>query len=263
MYVIDHSAPRSSDEDSDGNIRLSSFLARRIKSSRPPDIEDPKLTPKIDILCYNGPSSIRALTAHERTCLKAFFLNEDQQEYAHTFNLRLDDEDLDAQANDFEIPASCRVYRMAFFHTRHQGDPYSFKATSLIIQRADQTRSTSLVRFETSQKIHFGEVLLFFTVELLGEDALAQDWRHQGQIPNTIKETIRQKERGSSRDRLDNEVLLACVRHFPVCKDGSLLHREGNRVIRTIMGTDIHELIGLLKKGSREYIVRRYSALFP
>lgn len=124
-------------------------------------------------------------------------MNEDRHAYAYTFNLRLDDDDLDAHADDFNIPANCRVYRSAIFNTRRRGDPYPFKATSATIQKSDLTHSTSLVRFEASAaqtghqgqapESHFGEVLFFFTVELLGEDALAQDWCRQGHNSDAIK----------------------------------------------------------------------------
>lgn len=177
VYVIDHGAtsPNSGDEDFDGNTPLSNLLAKRIQSSRLQDNEDPLLTPSMDILRDNGPSRIRAITAHEKTCLPVFFVNEDQYTYVRTFNLRINDEDFEAQSDEFDIPISCRVDSTAFFNTRHHGDPYPFKATSSTIQRADQTRSMSFIRFEASKENHFGEVLFFFTIGLLEDDALARD----------------------------------------------------------------------------------------
>lgn len=62
IYVIDcgTTSPNSSDEDSDGNILLSNFLAKRLQNARPPDTENPnpKLAPTVDVLSFTGPSRI-------------------------------------------------------------------------------------------------------------------------------------------------------------------------------------------------------------
>lgn len=275
VYVVDHGVPQSSDEDSDGNVRLSSFLAKRIDKARPPNTASAGLqrsglaqNHEMDTVFFSGPSSVRALTGHERICLKTFFLQETLHDFSEAGAYDLEDTELNAQADDIDIPRECRVYRAAFFNTRLREDPYPFKATSSTSRRENQTRSTSLVRFESTTRAgerrnHFGEVLFYFSVELPDGSALAQRYRLQrNSHPVGIKEMVRRNERGQGRETTENEVLLAYVQEYPVCRDGRLLYRGGKGVMRVILGSDIHELIGLLRKGRKEYIVRRYSALF-
>lgn len=142
IYVIDHGVPQSSDEDPDGNVQLSKFLTKRLKKSIPatgPAIHDQAA----DSLLFRGPAKVYIFAAYERSCLKAFFLNEELQIYDR------DDADLDAEANSFDIPTYCRTFRSAQFNTGHRGDSYPFRATSLICQRSDQSRSTLLIRYES------------------------------------------------------------------------------------------------------------------
>lgn len=259
LYVIDHGTdPESTDdEDSDGNIRLANFFTRRLKKARPPDagttggIAGPPLN--VDNLLFCGPSKVHRLTTHERICLKAFYLNE-------TVNIdscNREDADLDADADSFDIPGHCRMYRSASFNTCLRGDFYPFKSTSSVDHRSDQTRSTSFVRFESNRdgkRSHFGEILFYFTVnrpQVNGETG-------------AIRMQLREKERGPVREKRDEELLLAFVRHFPVVRDGRLFYRESNckGAIKVVMASDIHELIGLLSKGKREYITRKHTALF-
>lgn len=73
---------------------------------------------------------------------------------------------------------------------------------------------------------------------------------------------IQARERGQIRKVEENEFLLAYVRDFPVRRDGRLLYRESKGVMRVILASQIHELIGLLQKDKKEYIIRKNSALF-
>lgn len=43
----------------------------------------------------------------------------------------------------------------------------------------------------------------------------------------------------------ENEFLLAYVRDFPVRRDGRLLYRESKDLMRVILASQIHELIGV------------------
>lgn len=56
VYALDYEAPHSSDDDSDGNLRLSNFLVKRLKMSRPPDV--PVVDSDTDVLLFRGPSQI-------------------------------------------------------------------------------------------------------------------------------------------------------------------------------------------------------------
>lgn len=262
-YVIDHGLPDSaSDEDSDGNIRLANFLTKRLRKSRPPDAGR-GLTSKVDKIVFCGPSKARALTAYERTCLKSFFLEERVRVEARY----LDESDLIAEADSFGIPTHCRTYRSAGYDTCKRGDLYPFKSTSSTARRSNQSRSTSLVRFESrssdqgSNESCYGEILFYFTIDLPHECVYA----HHQVAPTGVENTslqLQMKERGPIRERVNNEILFVYVRQFEVFRDGRLLYCEGKGVRRVILANNVHELIGLLKKGKREYIVRLYTALF-
>lgn len=267
VYVVDHGVPESMDEDEDGNIRLATFLTKRLKKARPLDIgitgtlSGPR--PSVDNLLFCGPSKIHIMTRYERMCLKAFFFNE-------SVNISADDNDaynredayLDAEVDSFDIPIHCRIYRSSSYNTCLRGDFYPFKSTSSMFRRSDQTRSTSFVRFETSicgaKESHFGEVLYYFTVDIPEEHVFMYAHTTVG----SVNLQIREKERGQIRESEDNELLLALVRDFPVHRDGRLLYRESRGLMRVIMASDIHELIGLLCKDQRDYVIRKHTALF-
>lgn len=272
VYVIDHQAPNSSDEDSDGNIRLSNFLVKRLAKSRPPDAPHmdsnyhPTLHRGVDVVLFVGPSSFRALTTHERMCVKSFILRErGYQNYSQDYELEgLDEERLGAEADSFNIPSSCRIFRSALFNTTERGDPYIFKSTSSTAQRSNQSRSTAFICYDSYPRLEnhnprskFGEVIFFFTLTI-PEDLVCG-------VPildPKIRLQIREKERGPVRDRQENEILLAFIRHFSVCKDGKLLYRRDKGVLQVIVASDICELIGLLWKDKTQYVVRKQGALF-
>lgn len=71
-----------------------------------------------------------------------------------------------------------------------------------------------------------------------------------------IRSHLRETDRGHIRNRKDDGNLLAFVRHFPVIADNRLLYREGKGVLRVIMASHIHELIGLVSNDKSEYIIR-------
>lgn len=193
-------------------------------------------------------------------CTRAYLLDEGEFHQSGW-----SDEDLEADADSFDIPTYCRVFRGASFDTRLRGDAYIFKSTSSNSPRTNQSRSTSFVRYESSthsgqqgfRESRFGEVIFFFVVELPTESPYA----HPTLDPD-ITYQVREKERGEARSRHENEVLLAFIRHFPVSKDGRLLYRAEKGKLKVILASDIRELVGLLRKGKREYIVRKNTALF-
>lgn len=264
VYVVNHGAPDSTDEDSDGNIRLTNFLTKRLRKARPPDFANP--LPKIDNLLFCGPSKVHAMTTYERMCLKAFFLNEIVTGSNDHNPYNRDDTDLDAEADSFDIPIHCRIYRSASYHTCGRGDFYPFKSTSSKFRRSDQTRSTSLVRFETlncgTKESHFGEVLYYFTVNLPDNQIFTYARTHFLAAAGGVNLQLREMERGHVREREHDELLLALVRHFPVIRDGRLLYRESKGAMIVIMASHVHELIGLLSRDKKEYLVRKHSALF-
>lgn len=269
VYVVNHGAPESTDEESDGNIRLANFLTKRLRKARPPDagitgsFTGP--LPKVDNLLFYGPSKVHAMTTYERMCMKAFFLNEIVTDSNDHNPYNRDDTDLDAEADGLDIPTHCRIYRSASYHTCRRGDFYPFKSTSSKFQRSDQTRSTSFVRFETSnrgtKKSQFG-VLYYFTVNLPENHVFTYARPHLLAAAGGINLQLREMGRGQVREREHGELLLALVRHFPVIRDGRLLYRESKGVIIVIMAFDVHELIGLLSRDKKEYLVRKHSALF-
>lgn len=177
-----------------------------------------------------------------------------------------DDAILETEADSFSIPTHCRTFRSASFNTKKRGDPYIFKSTSSAALRTNQTRSTAFIRFESTsprdrdlKESTFGEVLFFFTVELLDARDVAYPYP---QFDLTIRCQISEKERGPIRDKRKTEILLAFIRQFPVHRDGRLLYHSKKGVLRVILASDIHELVGLLGKGKRDYIVRKGFALF-
>lgn len=268
VYAIDHGVPGavlSSDEDADGNIRLSKFLRSRLNKSCPQDTVGTSYSVTADInstvnhiLCC-GPSEVRKLTTYERMCLKSFFWDWEDELIRHN-----------GDEYDEDIPTRCRTFRSASYNTSRRGDPYPFKATSSNLKRSNQSRSTSFVRFETYRIVkgredrssrrqsHFREVLLFFTVDLPEECATIRI--RQAVLQPSLR--LAEKERGPMRENRENELLLAYVRHFPVQRDGRLLYRDGEGTLSVIMARDIHELVGLLNKGKRQYVVRKNTALF-
>lgn len=270
VYVIDHQAPNSSDEDSDGNIRLSNFLVKRLEKSRPPDGPDMGscyysiLHKEVDVVLFVGPSNFRALTVYERICVKSFILRErGYQNYLHDDG-GLGDKYLEAEADSFNIPSSCRTFRSALFNTENRGDPYIFKSTSSTAQRSNQTRSTAFIRYNSYPRLknhtresRFGEVIFFFTLTIPEDPVYGQPI-----LDPKIKLHIREKERGPVRDRQENEILLAFIRHFSVCKDGKLLYRADKGILQVIVASDIRELIGLLSKDKKQYLVRKRGAFF-
>lgn len=256
IYTVSYGTLRSSDEDSDGNIRLSNFLAKKLKTSH---LDNTAPTPNTgrDTLIFCGPSRVRGLTTYERMCLKAYILDELTYQ-----DIAQEEEALQTEANSLEIPTHCRTFRAALFNTRQRGDTYVFKSTSSTAQRSNQTRSTAYIRFELlsrqgCKESSFAEVLFFFTVNLLD----CSVYTHTPD-DSKIKEQIREQERGPIRDAQEDEILLAFVRHFSVNKDGRLLYRHNKGVLRVIRASDIHELIGLLWKQEKQYIVRKHTALF-
>lgn len=267
VYAIDHGVPStvmSSDEDTDGNIRLSKFLRRRLNKSRPPDAVETSVTPNINssvnCIIFCGPSKVRKLTTYERMCLKSFFW-DGEDELLH----------YNGDAYDEDIPTCCRIFRSASYNTTHRGDPYPFKVTSSTLKRSNQSRSTSFVRFETYKMVngreersrrqsHFGEVLLFFTIDLPEGCATIRIRQAAAVLQPSLR--LAEKERGPVRGNRENELLLAYVRHFPVQRDGRLLYRDGEGTLSVIMARDIHELVGLLNKGKKQYVVRKHTALF-
>lgn len=254
IYVIgnDNICLGSEDEDSDGNIQLARFLGKRLRNSRPPDrIEKSDK----DFLLFCGPSNPRALTTYERTCLKAFLLNETNGDMWGRNNA-----DLEAHADSFDIPAYCRIFRSASYNTILRGDSYPFKSTSSTARRSNQSRSTSFVRYEAYQRrggneSRFGEVLFFFSIDLPEESVLLPKVGRIGQ-------QVQEKERGPIRQKHPHELLLAYIQWFPVARDGRLLYRDGRGVKEVILAANIHELVGLLLKEKREYVVRRNTAFF-
>lgn len=260
VYVIDHGVPESEDEDEDGNIRLAKFLTKKLENSRPSDGGELK---GIDYLLFCGPSTLHTLTTHERICLKAFYLNEQAQ---NPNNNKADLETkVDTYDSYFSAGVCCRVFRAASYDTCIRGDPYAFKSTSSTCRRSNQSRSTAHVRYETFDRVYgresrFGEVIFFFSILLEGELPVTCPPDLMGQ--QAVEERVREQERGLIRRKEENELLLAYIRDFPVQRDGRLLYRESKGVKRVILATNIHELIGLLRKGGREYIVRKNSALF-
>lgn len=266
LYVVDHGVLESTDEDEDGNIRLATFLTRRLKKDRALDIgitgtrSGPR--PSVDNLLFCGPSRIHTITRYERMCLKAFFFNE-------SANLGTDNNDaynpensyLDDEVDSFDIPTHCCIYRSCSYNTCLRGDFYPFKSTSSACGRSDQTRSTSFVHFESSnnrgvKESHFGEVLYYFTVELPENHVFTYT------AVGEVKLQVREKERWIIRESESNELLLALVRDFPVRRDGRLLYRESKGLMNVIIASDIHELIGLLWKDQRHYVIRNHTVLF-
>ncbi|KAH0611860.1 uncharacterized protein H6S33_011125 [Morchella sextelata] len=250
VYVIDQEGitVESSDEDSDGNILLAKFLSKRIKNSRPPEAKMISDMRERDTITFCGPSKVKPLTPYERICLRNFLGNED-----FDVDLAIDDAEdsqLDATADGYEIPLHCRVFRAVDFKTTVQrGDPYPFKATSSTRQRSNLTRSTSFVSFKLARALpdrngnlrggeretltEYGEVLFFFTVDIPNPEENAFIRRHlqvtrRLTLRNTaatgaepVDEQIQLKEKGAIRKKKDCELLLACVRHFPVHKDAN------------------------------------------
>lgn len=173
LYVVGQGTPQSvGDEDLDGNIRLARFVTKRLKKTSPPNVA---ISPRLDVdsLVFCGPSQAHTLTTYERTGLKRFFFNLDF-DLTGSNDFEADEDrigrDLEADADGLEIPTECHMYRSAYYNTCKRGDSYPFKSTSSALQRSDQTRSTSFVRFEsnhgcTGKQSQFGEVLFYFTVE--------------------------------------------------------------------------------------------------
>ncbi|KAH0606078.1 uncharacterized protein H6S33_003739 [Morchella sextelata] len=173
VYVIDHEniAMQSSDEDSDGNIRLSKFLSRRIKASRLPDAQSQTGQLQVENnykITFCGTSKIKPLTPYQRMILKNFLAHENNMQESNVALLDIEDIHLDEQVDGFDIPTHCGVFRAAHFETQHR-DPYPFKATSLTMKRSNLTRSTSNVLFRVDPRLNvnqYGEVLFFFSVEI-------------------------------------------------------------------------------------------------
>ncbi|KAH0603579.1 uncharacterized protein H6S33_007901 [Morchella sextelata] len=161
VYVIDHEniAMQSSDEDSDGNIRLSKFLSRRIKASRPPDAQSQTGQLQVENnykITFCGPSKIKPLTPYQRMILKNFLAHENNMQESNVALLDIEDIHLDEQADGFDIPTHCRVFRAAHFETKHR-DPYPFKATSSTMKRSNLTRSTSNVLFRVAPRLNVNQ----------------------------------------------------------------------------------------------------------
>lgn len=265
VYTIDRGLPGpllSSDEDADGNIQLSKFLRRRrLNTSHLQSVVETGAGPDVNYILFRGPSNVRKLTAYERVCLKSFFWGPDGEDELMHHNR--DDTDLDAYVDSFDIPSHCRTFRSVSYNTSSR--PYPCKATSSNLERSNQSRSTSFVCFERSTMVngrqsHFGEVLFFFTINL--PEGCPCVGRPIGQAAPQPNLRVAEKERGPVRESRENELLLAYVRHFPIQRDGRLLYRGGDGRLLVIMARDIHELIGLLNKGNRQYLVRKHTALF-
>lgn len=212
---------------------------------------------------------MRNPTTYERVCVKLFSWNREHEPIHYNYNH--DDADLDTDTGSSGIPTCCRTFHSANYNTSSCGNlyRYPFKATSSSFERSNQSRSTSFVRFERSivangreerRQSHFREVFFFFTIDLPEESIC--DCANRTTIIGQRSLRVAERERGPVRENRENELLLAYIRHFPVQKDGRLLYRNGDGTLLVIMAKDIRELIGLLNKGNKQYIVRKHTALF-
>lgn len=261
-YIIDDAIPCPDDEDEDGNIKLSGTLGKRLRKTQDHRIKEAVELRNVrtDTVVLYGPSKANRLTTYQRMCIKAFFLGEEYED------MEEEEEGLEADANSFDIPVDGRIFRSCVFNTTRRGDVYCFRATSSTMQRSNQLRQNSLVRYESENdrgnvESNFGEVLCFFSIHIPEECVYARRSMRRRNATG-IKLGIKEKERGAVRDLEERELSLAYIRSFPAIRDGKLLYKGGRGQLKVIMASDIHELIGLLRKGRQEFIIRRHSALW-
>lgn len=101
----------SGDEDSNGGIKISRVLSKQLKKPRAPN---GVWVAQRDTLTLCGPSRTKPLSPYERTCLQEFILSHEQ---VRPHRNDMDEMDLDAEADSYDVPTHCRVFRSVIYNT--------------------------------------------------------------------------------------------------------------------------------------------------
>lgn len=229
-YVV--AAVGSEFEDSDGNVLLHQIFVRRMQldSGKPTSKAPQHLT-----AVFGKPARSGTLNMWQCRALKAYLertappLNE--PEVFHN----------DAALEN--IPKSC--IKWASYTPEAAAVNGSFTVISNTMRRSNSTRNSSMVMYtvvvdDGSESSVFGEVLFFFTVDVVNGGRAC----HGDGVVD------------------EQKLYLAYLQQFLVQADERLLYRSGLGLKVVIEARSILELIGLIKDGDTQYIIRRHGCLF-
>jgi hypothetical protein len=250
-YGLDDSVP---DEEEDVDDELWSFCLSQLEAvvdSRHTQVAKPQEASDRDtvgesqqtfLLCLR--KKLCKLNAQQRRSTHSFFLS-----FPELLQLTLKKPNHQLSVNDIGFNCLKSPYCIL---------PDGTKVSSAAMTRANSTRNSSIIQYESRSKTsrHFGMVLFFF--EYIDDE-------------KAMKELRERKVSGSYKYRYNSSCELAYIQHFPharmegpgdgLCyKTASMLGDKD--VFLVINASSIVQLVGVVQNDGKEFFTGRYSSFF-